>query len=435
MRVGLAALAERVRSSLFVVPVLFVLAGIALGLGGIAFDRHFTSSAQELPLGFTSTVESARAVLGTIAGATITVAGIAFSVSLLILQLASSQYSPRVVTGLFRDPFNKAVIGIVMGTFTYCLVVLRSVRAPLEEQGDPVIPNASVALGVLLGIVAILAIIAFINHNAHAMNISEILAVVTRNAAAAVDHDRVPKELVAPDDAIAVAPAPTMSFTVRCTRDGWVQLVDYEALLELAPAHGALRLETAIGRFVFVDAPLCTVWPKPHDTSALEHKVRAAVRVGKSRTVQQDPSYGLRQLADIALKALSPGVNDPTTAQEAIFHIGAVLRPILESDPAPRALRHEDKVLLLPKRDDPEDLVNLAFDEVRRAAADQPAVCVYLVESMALLSSSLTDTAAARALPLLRAHAEQVVEACRRAEPHPGDLAPVQRSFQHHFAT
>ena len=144
--------------------------------------------AQKLPLGLTSTVESARAVLSTVAGATITVAGIAFSVSLLTIQLASSQYSPRVVSGLFRDPFNKRVIGLVVGTFAYCLVVLRSVRSALEQQGQSVVPNVSVAVGVLLGVASILAIVAFINHNAHTMDISEILDGVTVDAIEAVDR-------------------------------------------------------------------------------------------------------------------------------------------------------------------------------------------------------------------------------------------------------
>ena len=107
----------------------------------LAVDRHVDTTLADLPLGFTSTVESARTLLGVIAGATISFAGIAFSVSLLIIQLASSQYSPRVVHTLFRDPFNKRVMALVVGTFTYCVVVLRSVRSALDPGGDPVDPQ------------------------------------------------------------------------------------------------------------------------------------------------------------------------------------------------------------------------------------------------------------------------------------------------------
>ena len=175
MRLRLASYAERIRTSLFFVPMLAVIAAIALGAGGLAMDRRLGSRDVDLPFGLASTVESARALLSTIAGATITFAGIAFSVSLLIIQRASSQYSPRVVHTLFRDPFNKRVMALVIGTFTYCLVVLRSVRSALDDGGDPVIPNVSVAVAVVLGIATVLAIVAFINHSAHAMDVSKIL--------------------------------------------------------------------------------------------------------------------------------------------------------------------------------------------------------------------------------------------------------------------
>ena len=133
---------ERVRASLFFIPMLGVVAAIVLSQVGIAVDDRFDTA--RWPLGLTSTVESARAVLSTIASATITFAGIAFSISLLLIQLASSQYSPRVVHTLFRDPYNKRVMALVVATFTYCLIVLRAVRSSLEQGGEPVIPNLSV---------------------------------------------------------------------------------------------------------------------------------------------------------------------------------------------------------------------------------------------------------------------------------------------------
>ncbi len=108
-----------------------------------------------------------RAVLGVIASATIAFAGVAFSVSLLLISMSSSQYSPRVVHGPFRDPFNKRVMGVVIGTFTYCLVVLRAVRSPLEDGGTAVVPSLSIAVAVLLGVATLLTIVGFISHAAH----------------------------------------------------------------------------------------------------------------------------------------------------------------------------------------------------------------------------------------------------------------------------
>ncbi len=143
MHVRLSSLTERLRTSLFFVPLVSVVAAVVLAEAGILTDSRVDLGGAHLPLGVASTVESARAVLSTVAAATITFAGIAFSVSVLTIQLASSQYSPRVVHTLFRDPFNKRVMGLVVGTFTFCLVVLRSVRSSLEQDGTPVIPNLS----------------------------------------------------------------------------------------------------------------------------------------------------------------------------------------------------------------------------------------------------------------------------------------------------
>ena len=194
MNLRLSSLVERLRSSLFFVPMLAVIAAAVLGVASLAVDRHVDTTLADLPLGFTSTVESARTLLGVIAGATISFAGIAFSVSLLIIQLASSQYSPRVVHTLFRDPFNKRVMALVVGTFTYCVVVLRSVRSALEQGGEPVIPNISVAIAVVLGIATILAIVAFINHSAHAMDVSEILERIRRETTDQIRAEWTPTE-------------------------------------------------------------------------------------------------------------------------------------------------------------------------------------------------------------------------------------------------
>ncbi len=434
MRLFFSHLAERWRESLFVVPTLFVLAGIALGQAGIALDRHISADNAELPLALTSTVASARAVLSTVAGATITVAGIAFSVSLLTIQLASSQYSPRVVSGLFRDPFNKRVIGVVVGTFAYCLVVLRSVRSAIEQQGDPVVPNVSVGVGVLLGIAAILAIIAFIDHNAHAMDISEILDDVTRDSVEAVGRHWSANRLEPVADPHPGVLPDANGFPVTFDRDGWVQLLDPQQLLGIVPEGGTVRLDTAVGRYAIRGAPLCTAWPAPEDVDAAVDAARGAVRVGATRTLREDASYGMRQLVDVALKALSPGVNDPTTAQDAIFHLGAVLREFLADAPPARDLHHADRRLVLAQAQGHEELLALAYDEIRLAAASHPAVAIYLLESMSLLEVSLEQPPDPEVATLLHRHARLVVEAVEREDLAFHDVGRVRRIYERHFA-
>jgi uncharacterized membrane protein len=424
---------ERVRGSLFFVPMLYVLGGVVVGQLSIVADQHLGDGLGELPLAFTSTVESARSVLSTVAAATITVAGIAFSVALLIFQLASSQYSPRVVHGLFRDPFNKQVMGIVLGTFTYCLTVLRSVRDAVSDSGEPVVPNLSVTLAVVFGVVAISAIVAFIDHSAHRMDVSAILAVATNEALQHAPDDWVDADGDPGGEHAAQHPIPSGASTrVSFAEDGWIRDLDVAALMSAVPPGSTVRCETDVGRYAIAGTSLCTVWPAIGDDPAVVDSIRSTARLGQARTLENDVTYGLRQLADVALKALSPGVNDPTTAQDAIFHQASILAVLLDRVPSRHVMRDDDdRILLLTQRPTPTDLIDLAFDEVRRAAAPHPSVCVYLLEMISLLLE-LVPRDDPRGRALCR-QADLVVAGAERENLLPADLTRVKEIYDRHF--
>jgi uncharacterized membrane protein len=425
---------ERLRASLFFVPMIAVILATVLGFVGLAVDQRIETEFADLPLGFSSTVESARSVLGVIAGATISFAGIAFSVSLLIIQLASSQYSPRVVHTLFRDPFNKRVMALVVGTFTYCVVVLRSVRSAIEPGGDPVIPNLSVAVAVVLGIATILAIVAFIDHSAHAMDVSEILERIRRDTTAHIRSEWTPT-----DPGSATGPGPSAermppaslgsSTVIRAHRSGWVQQIDTEALLEVIPDATTARVDTYAGRYVIEHEPLVVLAPAVDADGVADaaHAVRATFVIGTTRTMQQDVTYGLRQLVDVAVKALSPGINDPTTAEDAILHAGAVLSELLRHDPPPALMLDGGRRLVLAHQPVHRDLVRLAFDETRHAAAMHPAVCVYLLRTIASLIESLEATGLAGRTDELHRQARLVAAGCGRTDVLADDLDDVRR--------
>ncbi len=400
------ALLDRVRSSLFFVPMLCVVAGVLLGEAMLYVDAQVTGIDSRL----TATVDSARTVLTTVAGATLAFAGIAFSVSLLLISLASSQYSPRVVHGMFRDPFNKRVMGQVIGTFTYCLVVLRAVRSSLEQGSDAIVPSVSILLAVVLGIASILSIVAFINHGAHSMDVSKILHGVTQEVlqqAAAAWPEPAPGVETEPEAGQAVD-LPDGAVAVRFREHGWVQNVDYDRLLALLPPGSRVRLDTFAGRYAIQNTPICHVWP-PVEDDEVGDGIRAAVMVGQTRTLQQDVAYGVRQLADVALKAMSPGINDPTTAHDAISHLGTVLSDLLRRlPPAQRLTGEQGRLLLLPHATTHEGLVGLAFDEVRLASGDQPTVLIYLIDVLHQLEQSLAGQPRGSAVAALRRQADLI---------------------------
>ncbi len=435
-RLRLNAVIERVRASLFFIPMFAVVGAVAAGAIALMFDRHLDEQPGDLPLGLVTTVDGARALLSTIAGATISFAGIAFSVSLLIIQQASSQYSPRIVHTLFRDPFNKRVMGLVVGTFTFCVIVLRSVRAPLEEGGVPIVPNVSVAIAVVLGVVTILAIVAFIDHSAHSMDVSEILERVRVEATEHIQDtwcDPEPAKAHEPGD----VPGPPDSdlSRIRFSGTGWVQQIDFDAVLDAIDPGATLRLDTQPGRYAIAGTVLATVDPVPENLDLLEETINNAIVAGPTRTMQQDAPYALRQLADVALKALSPGINDPTTAQDAIFHIAAVLSEVLRRDPPhPVLSQREGKLLVATQQPTPADLARLAFAEIRRAAAQQPAVCVYLLEAIALVSEPLVSSGMAERADPLFEQAALVLEGCRAADLIASDLREVEDAYRQRFS-
>ena len=432
MIIKLRSIRERLKSSLFYTPMLFTVFGLVLGQLFLWVDEQVT----DIPSDLTATVDSARAVLGVIAGATIAFAGIAFSVSLLLISLSSSQYSPRVIHGLFRDPFNKRVMGVVIGTFTYCLVVLRAVRSPLEDGGNAVIPSVSIALAVVLGVATLLAIVGFISHAAHSMDISKILHGVTEAAIDEVSrqwgdadepddgHDE-PVEDRAPDDA----------YVITFDRHGWVQQIDRHALLAALEPGATMWLDTVAGRYAIASTPLCQIAPTPSDPDVVERRVREAIGVGQTRTAQDDVTYGVRQLADVALKALSPGINDPTTAQDAMFHLGAVVRELLVRQGPSRHLAGDDgRRLVMSQACTHDEAVGLAFDEIRLASAGMPTVQIYLLEILHLLTTSVDSTGSRPdAVAALRNQADLVVEVSELADLPSRDHERVRAAHRSRF--
>jgi len=427
---------DRERTSLFLLPMIGVLVAAGAGAGLVELDANIDDAAS-VPLVLSSTVESARLVLSTVAAATISFAGIAFSVSLLVIQRTSAQYSPRVVETLFLDPFNRRVMAMVVGTFTYCVVVLRSVRAPNADGVDAIVPNVSVSIALLLGVGAILATIAFIDHSARSMDVSQILERVTQNSVTQIQIAL--PELWDPDRAAArtadSVERSAFHHVVRVDPSGWVQRLDVEALLACTPSDGGLELHTATGRYAVAGAPLCSVWGSVADIEALDRQVVDAITLGNTRTIQEDPSYGVRQGVDVALRALSPGVNDPTTAQDAIFHVATMLVAFLERDHAPQVhLADTGGVLLLPDLLVHDELVDLAYDEIRRAAAAQPTVCIYLLEAMSEVRRSVELDGGVNGVDRLVHQAELVVVGCEAAGLIEADLESVRDAFRHRFA-
>lgn len=407
----------KVRTSFWFVPSIIVLAMMLLALAAIELDTRIDPEILEAwPRLFGAGAQGSRSLLATVAGSMITVAGTVFSITLVALSLASSQYSSRVLRNFMNDRSNQAVLGAFVGIFAYCLVVLRVIR-----DGGPgaFVPSLSVLGGVVLGLLGIGVLVFFIHHIAVSVQASHIAAAVAHEALLSIDH------LFPADDRNCLpvrAPAAQTSEHsvwqgVDASRNGYLQQVDTAELLGFARRHaGLVRVEPAIGDFVVEGAPLVSVLrATPLDQSTVEW-LRSCFAIGRQRTLEQDIGFGIRQLVDVALKALSPGINDTTTAILCINQMTAVLRAA-----GRRRLRYAHCIdggveRVLMQHPCFAGLLEVAFGEIRQHGAGNAVVLGRLLWMGRQLLDSLDD---AERIGHVRVELQRVVEAGRRSVDDP----------------
>lgn len=302
-------------SSFWFVPAAIVLGAVGLATVLIVVDTTFLQIAM-WPLVFGAGAAGSRGLLTAVASSMITVAGVVFSVTIVALSLTSSQYTSRVLRNFMRDRVNQVVLGVFVGIFAYCLVVLRTIRGP--EEGA-FVPSLAVLTGLGLAFVGIACLIYFIHHIAMSIQASSIIAAVAQETNAAVDH-LFPEELgeEAEEEAggyLARSLTEQTWSAVPAVKSGYIASIGHDAILALARDRKViLRMERAIGDFVVAGTALASVAGPGGLDDETTAELNAVYVVSRQRTVQQDAAFGIRQIVDIALKALSPGINDTTTA-------------------------------------------------------------------------------------------------------------------------
>lgn len=379
---------RRIRESLFFIPTAALFLFALLAALSVWVDSELTDAFEDFPLVLSATVSGGRAIATTVAGATITVAAIVFSITALTTQMTASQYSPRSVGGFFEDPFQQAIIGLVVGTFTYSLLILAGLGDVLDDPSGAT-PSLSVTLTILFGVLSAIGIVAYINHSLRRMQVD---SVVRRIAGAALTSMRRELEDTAEPEVPEASPPQGTQHEVVAERNGWITSIDTKSLTsELAPATTA-RIDVRVGEAVSEGDQLATLWLDGEETSReeLANTVREAISLSSQRSISTDPTFGIRQLVDIALRALSPGVNDPTTAVDVLHHLKIPIREVLLSHPPRRVFTGtEDQRVYLSETPSRTDYVHMAFSEIRLAAGSQISVIDALIEVLEDLSSEL----------------------------------------------
>ncbi|HVM16960.1 MAG TPA: DUF2254 domain-containing protein [Gaiellaceae bacterium] len=428
---GLRSRWHDVRSGLWFLPGLVAAAFAAVAVVLVQVDRAAGPSGVEDLFG--GSASAARAILSTVAGSVITVAGLAFSITIITLQLVSQQFSPRATRTFLGNRPTQLAAGVFLGVFVYCLIVLRAVR---EEDFGEFVPGLSVAVAILLGVVGIAVLLFFINDTAQSIKVSSIAARIARETLASIDT-LYPEPYGEPVDAsveetVAEWRGAGEPVAVRAPRPGFVQRVDLDLLADRLPREvERVHVRVYPGEFVTEAQALVHAWPGEADAAAVERAVRAGVVVADEREVREDPQYGVEQLADIALRAISPSVNDPATAVTSIAYVAACLERLAgRGFPASRRRFRGDRLEVLAERPRFETFVEHGLEDVGRWAGEARRVVEALLAAAARAAAVASDAGADDRADALLAAAERIAATARDAARLPGDRDAVEGALE-----
>lgn len=375
---------QQARESLFFIPALGIVSFSGLAIFVLFLDRTDSISGGNSALLLSSTVAGGRSIATTVAGATITVAAIVFSITALSSQIAANQYSPRAVRGFFEDTFQQVVIGLIVGTFTYSLLILGGLSTSLVGASEPT-PSIAVTINVFLGVASAIGIVAYIDHSLQRFQVDAVVRRISNGTLGAIrrqkrgDHPTAHRESPS-GEAIGVV----------ARRSGWVQHIDGPRIARTIPPGSSVNIVVRTGEPVSKGDRLASLWTDG-DEERTSDLVRKSVAVEKSRSLDDDPSFGIRQLTDIALKALSPGINDPTTALDVVHHLKSPIKEILTLDAPARVFGGPDSQrVYLTEAPSRSDYVHAAFAEIRLNSRSQPTVLNALLEVLGDLRGEFT---------------------------------------------
>lgn len=434
MKIFLLTYWDRVRSSFWFVPAIMACLSVALVFVTVAIDERMAGGwLHSLSLTYSGGAEGASGVLETIAGSMMTIAGVVFSMTLVALTLASSQFGPRLLRNFMSDKANQLVLGTFIATFLYCLLALRTIR---HAEESAFVPNLSITLGVLFALVSIGVLIYFIHHVSVSIQANEIVARVGAELIEGIER-LFPEQIGLGNSGSGIevggagipASFDEKARPVKAAGDGYVQFIDADTLMHIATQENLLfRVAKRPGQYVTAGISLALVWPGDRVNADLSKKVNEAVILGKQRTPVQDVEFAVSQLVEIAVRALSPGVNDPFTAISCVDRLGSGLfRLAGRAIPSPYRRDKQNQLRVIAPPVTFPVVLDAAFDQIRQNARTNVSVTIRLMETIAVIASSAhrpEDRAA-----LLR-QAKLIVRGAREGLPEVEDLLAVEDRMQ-----
>lgn len=389
MKTKLGKIWESLHTSFWFVPSLMVLGAIFLAFATLTLDHQEYDLIGTLPLTYTRGPDGAREILSTVSGSMISVATTAFSIVIVALQLASGQFGPRLLRNFMRDTGNQIVLGTFISTFIYCLLVLRTINS---QDNEEFVPHISVTCSIVLAAIGVAVLIYFLHHAATSIQAQHVIAQVGEDLDQTIDR-LFPKKLGqsgSTDREIMAIPGDfeREAESIKSTVGGYIQGVDDEELMKLAMENDLLvRLNYRPGDFIVKGSDLVAVLPGKRANKKLAEKINGIFVVGNQRTPQQDVEFSVNQLVEIAVRALSPGINDPFTAIQCVDQLSAALCYLAQKN-IPSSYRYDNNknLRVIAESVSFADMVDAAFNQIRQYGQSSVGVTIRLLEAIARIS-------------------------------------------------
>lgn len=366
------------RTDLWLTPTL-ILAG-AMVVFGVSQQLDWANHTGRLTLPTwldQGSASDARDLLSATAGAIITTLGLVLSITVLTLSIAASQFGQRLLRRYMRDRGTQVCIGIFAATFVFSLLTLLSVTSRPHEK--EYVPWLSIWISTLGALTCIIALIYYINHVANSIQVNNVLAELAHEFRWAIHNNRWPERPLGRS-----LPAVQPSIALAATSTGYIQSIDYEALAAAATEAGAVvRFLFRPGEFIFEGTTLAVAEVRKLPLHQLQDALARAVRIGVRRTLRQDPEFAIAQVVEIALRAMSPGVNDPNTAVTCVNWLADSLRVRSKYFPNAGHVDQRGNVRVIEKLESFERVVELAFDPIRQVARNSPMLSIAMLDSIA----------------------------------------------------
>jgi uncharacterized membrane protein len=418
---------DALRTNLWLVPVIEVVAAVVLYLITHAIDLAAFHGTLTLPSWVKfGDADAARQILTTLAGAVITVVGVVFSIMIVTLTLASTQFGPRMLRNFIRDRGTQFTLGTFVATFVYATLVLISIGGHTGRF----VPHLSITVAVALVGVSMAVLIYFIHHIASSIQLPQVIASIARDLSHAIDAESVEGGTLEAGPSVdeLLRRMEDSGGTVPAPESGYLQFIRHQILVRIATERGAvIRLLHRPGHFVVSGQPMALVWPADAAPSVTK-KLRQAHIAGPYRTLTQDLAFAVDQLVEIAIRALSPAVNDTFTALTCIDWLGESLCRVTTRWHPTRV--HRDShgfVRVITAHVSWERLVERAFEKIRQAGRGMPAV---LIRQLDALTKIMDNTTTEEQRQLLLEQAAMILQASEESVPEPADRADVHRAHQ-----